>query len=78
MYLPPHQRGSSGEERKRNRDSQQTVADFNPKMLGTKDMCVTPPTCCNDGVHKQCDSSHCREVDVQHGVASQHGSTQAV
>ena len=27
------------------------------------------------GPHKQCDSSHCREVDVQLGVVSQHGST---
>ena len=30
------------------------------------------------GPHKQCDPSHCREVDVQLGVVSQHGSTQAV
>ena len=27
------------------------------------------------GPHKQCDSSHCREVDVQFGVVSQRGST---
>ena len=27
------------------------------------------------GPHKQCDFSHCREVDVQLGVASQHGFT---
>ena len=49
---------------------------------------VTPPTVVrlmfslgwrvSMGPHKQCDPSHCREVDVQLGVASQHGSTQAV
>ena len=49
---------------------------------------VTPPTVVrlmfslgwrvSVGPHKQCDSSHCREVDVQLGVASQRGSTQAV
>ena len=49
---------------------------------------VTPPTVVrlmfsmgwrvSVGPHKQCDPSHCREVDVQLGVASQRGSTQAV
>ena len=74
MYLPPHQH-----EVHLGRRGRETEMQFNLKMLGTKkDMCVTPPTCCNDGVNKQCDSFHCREVDVQLGVVSLHGSTQAV
>ena len=49
---------------------------------------VTPPTVVrlmfslgwrvSMGPHNQCDSSHCREVDVKLGVVSQHESTQAV
>ena len=31
-------------------------------------VCVTHPTCSDDGVHKQCDPSHYRKVHIQRGL----------
>ena len=69
MHLPPYDEVNHLGRRKADQPSRQLVANLT-STSNNKDVCVcvTPPTCSDDGVHKQCDPSHYRKVHIQRGL----------